>query len=154
MSKPVVVIRKLEDSPDWLDRRLVGAYLSTQYRAEVGQSLHLRIGQKLPTATSRFFNEKNISTLAVVSAWNPASIRLAEAENQSRNEKLERKLQKTARLFLPGFNVSNAGDWLPEESFWAVDIMAQEAVRLGKFFGQNAIVWWEKMEVPELWWLL
>ena len=182
MSKPVAVIRKLEDSPHWLDRRLVGAYLRTRYNptpdpsptgrgdlecsaerneARVasplpvgeGSGVGLRIARPLPVPLTEWFSIQNISTFAVITAWNPASKTLPEAGNRLGNNNLEKELKKVSRQTLPGRNIGEDGDWPPEESFWALDISAENAVRLGKLFGQNAIVWWEKGRLPELWWL-
>ena len=178
MSKPVAVIRKLEDSPHWLDQRLVGAYLRTRYnptpdpspagRGDLECSAErneacvasplpagegLRIARPLPAPLAEWFSIQNISTFAIITAWNPASKPLPEAENHLRNNNLESELKRVSRQILPGRNIGEDGDWLPEESFWSLDISPESAVRLGKLFGQNAIVWWEKDGLPELWWL-
>jgi hypothetical protein len=184
MSKPVAVIRTLEDSPDWLDRRLVEAYLRTGYRVNPtpdpsperrgdvecsvernavyaaspllsgeGPGVGLRIAHLLPAPLADWLSIQNISTLTVVTAWNPRSKIVSEKENRLKNKDLEVELQKVSRRILYGLNVSDTGDWPPEESFWALDIPTENAVLLGKQFEQNAIVWWEKGGMSELWWL-
>lgn len=153
IAKPIFIIRAMEDSPDWLDRRLVGAYLGTGYEVERGAYLVLRIAHPLPTSLSDWLSAQDITTLAIITAWNPASKICSLEENLLKNNDLENDLRKVARLILPGLNIGDTGDWPPEESFWALDISAENAVRLGKQFGQNAVVWWQKGGLPELWWL-
>ena len=48
MSKPVAVIRKLEDSPEWLDRWLVEAYLRTSYTIALSPDPPVRVGETTP----------------------------------------------------------------------------------------------------------
>jgi len=151
MSKPVAVIRTLEDSPVWLDRRLVEAYLRTAYRT-LSPPFEIKIGMK-NAVLEKWAAARNFQTCAIVTAWNPRSKIVSEEENLLKNKELEVELQQVSRLVLPGLNAGGLGDWPPEESFWVLGISANDAIRVGRFFNQNAVVWWEKSGVPELWWL-
>jgi hypothetical protein len=152
MSKPVAKIGKVEDSPDWLDRRLVEAYLRTTYRA-VSPFFEIKIGVK-NAAFEKWLEERGFKTYAFITAWNPRSKMLSEAENRLKNKDLEADLKKVTRLVAPALNVPAASDWPPEESFLALGISPEDVIELGKKFTQNAVVWWEKGGVPELWWLV
>lgn len=151
MSKPIAVIRTLEDSPEWLDQRLVEAYLRTTYRVLL-PSFEIKIGEE-NVIFEKWLEEQNAEVFAVITAWNPRSKLLSEEENRLKNKDLEIELEKASRFVLPALNIPETNDWPPEESFFAFDISPDEAIRLGKKYEQNAIVWWEKGGVPELWWL-
>lgn len=152
MSKPVAVIRKVEDSPDWLDRRLAEAYLRTFYTVLFADFPPVRVGE-VNRSFEAWLSEHHFKTCVFITAWNPASRMLSKTENLLRNNNLKTDLIKTSRQVLPALHLAGAGDWPPEESFWAGDISAENAILLGRKYGQNAIVWWEKDGMPELWWL-
>jgi len=151
MSKPIAVIRNLEDSPDWLDRRLVGAYLRTTYCA-LSPFFEIKIGYK-NEAFEKWLEKGRFKTFAFITASNPRSKLASDKENSLKNRKLKIELEKVSLVVLPGFGATEDGDWPTEESFWVFDISPDDAVRLGKKYEQNAIVWWEKGGLPELWWL-
>lgn len=150
MSKPDAVIRKVEDSPDWLDRRLVEAYLRTIYAVA---NFEVNIGQCY-LAFEKWLEEQGVKTYTFITAWNPASRILPKSENILRNNDLEAGLQKVSSIVLPARHIALAGNWPPEASFWAGDISDENAVLLGKKYDQNAIVWWKVGGVPELWWII
>ena len=151
MLKPVAVIRKVEDSPDWIDRGLVTAYLRTDYTVLSVPFPPIRVG----VANALFENwlhQRDFSTCAFITARNPCSITTPLAENQRKNKELETDLQQAARCVLPGLGIGSDNKWPPEESFCAGHIRAADVVRLCLKYRQNAIVWWEKGELPALWW--
>jgi len=160
MSKPVIVIRKLEDSPEWLDRRLVAAYLKTVYQVIFspggkGESItaDLHPGRPHSPRFGHWLEERNCGVCSIVTACNPASVRLSAEENARNNQKLASDLRKASRLVLPATNLDPDGRWPPEESFCACGIAAGDAAQLGRKYGQNAVIGWEKGGIPELWWL-
>ena len=156
MSKPIVKIRNLEDSADWLDQRLVQAYLNTKYWAESirtdDSGSFFEIGQN-NAPFEKQLDEHGFQTFAFITAWNPGSQMLDQWHNQWRNLQLELELHPHCRLLRRGIGIGHEGDWPPEESFLALDIPLEKAVELAREFGQNAIVCWEKGGVPELWWV-
>lgn len=152
MLKPVAVIRKVEDSPDYIDRRLVEAYLHTSYAVLPAPFPPVHIGVLHPVLES-WLDERNIKTFAFITAWNPFSQVSTLSENHANNKDLEADLLQAARCILPGLGSDADGNWPPEESFLALDIAADSAIRLGRKYRQNAIVWWEKGKAPALWWL-
>lgn len=149
MLKPVAIIRKVEDSPDWLDQRLVEAYLRTVYSLP---DFDVTVGRN-HCAFEKWLGEQGVKTFAFITASNPASRILSGSENTQKNKDLEADLQKVSRIVLPARHIALAGNWPPEESFWAGSISDENAILLGRKYGQNAIVRWKKGGVPELWWL-
>ena len=154
MSKPVVVIRNLEDSPQWLDRRLLTAYWQTEYRVSRPPGFVFQPGQHLPAAVADWLETRELWCWTFLSAWNPRSVLLPPSANAARHRQLESALHRLECVFWPAVGVGADGDWPPEESCWALNLPATEAVRLGRVFEQNAILHWEKGGVVELWWLL
>lgn len=152
MLKPVAVIRKVEDSPDWLDRTLVAAYLRTSYAVHLPGFPPIRVGFPNP-ALEAWLDGNRCSTCAFITAWNPGSKLLGLAENERKNRLLEAELAPVSKHVLPGTGLGDDGLWPGENSFLACGIPAGDAVRLGIKYGQNAIVWCEKGELPALWWL-
>ncbi|GAB4497192.1 MAG: hypothetical protein OHK0019_30340 [Saprospiraceae bacterium] len=151
MSKPVAVIRTLEDSPEWLDQRLVEAYLRTTY-CTLSPFFPIKIGHK-NEALEKWLEKRRLKTYVFITAWNPRSKLASDKENSLKNRKLKIELEKVSFGVLPGLGEAEDGDWPAEESFWALDISPNDAIYLGKKYEQNAIVWWEKGGLPELWWL-
>lgn len=149
IAKSTFVIRMVEDSPDWLDQRLTEAYLSTIYAVE---NFNVIIGQRY-SAFEEWLSGHSIKSYAFITAWNPASRILPEPENIQRNKSLEADLQKVSGIVLPARHIALAGNWPPEESLWAGSISDENAILLGRKYGQNAIVRWKEGGVPELWWL-
>lgn len=152
MVKPSAVLTCLEDSPPLLDRRLVLAYLRTVYRV-LDPAFDLRIGS-LPREVEHWLLERQIGTFAFLTAYNPGSQRTPDAVNDRQNALLYEAL----RLCMPNaprpaVHLSEASDWPPEKSWWAPGLSASDAVKLGKQFGQNALVFWESGGAVALWWL-
>ncbi len=152
MSKPVAVIRTLEDSPEWLDQRLVEAYLRTSYAIMLTDFPPIRVGEVNPVV-EKWLDEQNCTTYAFITAWNPGSVLLSYDENMDRLDQLDDELKEICPRVYWGTGFGDSGEWEGEVSCWALDISAEDAVRLGRKYGQNAIVWWEKGGLPELWWL-
>jgi len=152
MSKPVAVIRTLEDSPEWLDQRLVEAYLRTTYALILTGLPSIRVGEANQVLED-WLDEQNCKTYAFITAWNPGSVLLSYDENMDRLDQLDDELKEICPRVYWGWGFGDSGDWEGEVSCLALDISPDDAIRLGKKYGQNAIVWWEKGGVPELWWL-
>lgn len=114
--------------------------------------LFFEIGQPAPDLESQL-EAHDFRTFAFITAWNPASQMLDQWHNQWRNLQLEIELHPHCRLLRRGLGVGQEGDWPPEESFMCLNIPLEKAAELGRQFGQNAIVCWEKGGLPELWWL-
>lgn len=75
---------------------------------------------------------------AVITAWNPGNVPLAEGENRRRNRELDLLLRIPNYKFYP--SVGRLGDHF-EESFTVEDISEIDAVEYGKDFGQYAILY-------------
>jgi hypothetical protein len=149
MTKPVAVLKRLEDSPPGVDQELILAYLSTSYRVpELG--LDYRIG-RLEDADRERLERDGTRSFAFVTAWNPCSEKRSAGENRRHNRRLAEALDRLGRRYHPGLHVAAAGDWPDEESFYIVNISSHEVIALARQFDQNAVVFWERGGVPEIW---
>ncbi|TNE57658.1 MAG: DUF3293 domain-containing protein [Bacteroidetes bacterium] len=152
MSKPFAVLTRLEDSPPTLDRRLVIAYLRTIYRV-VEPAFDITIGP-LQNEVKNWLQHRSLDTFCFITAANPGSQLLSEAENEVRNKALRRLLTTlVGEGLFPAFHLSASGDWPAEAGWWVPGLSAADGIRLGKMFDQNAIVFWQSGRLVELWWL-
>jgi len=123
--------------------RFEAAYLATTYRVLGPRSaIDLRIGRRAP-ALDRLLHALGIREWAFVSACNPASRALPRWRNRIRQTRLHRSLLSLlgqAGVVLPGLGVPDAPDWRPEPSFLAMPVGRGRARRLGRQFGQHAVV--------------
>ena len=148
----VVPIRTLEDSPEQLDRRLVSAYLLTNYRVPA-LDFSIRINQT-DALFDTWLERGNYVHVAIITAWNPGSKWRPEPANRANNRLLETKLRQAAQIVFPALGQGDQGDWPAEESFFAAGVRQDEALQLAADFGQNAIVFGTKGHPPELFWLI
>lgn len=154
MLKPVAVITCLEDSPPSFDRRLLEAYLRTVYKVAGPPGFSFYAGRKISETAENWLSAKGCSSWAFITAWNPFSQPLSVDENRGRNCRLATDLNRKGWQNYPGFGTGPDEHWPPEESFWVLNIPPGEAVRLGKKFDQNALVWWESAQPACLWLLV
>lgn len=80
-----------------------------------------------------------IKDWAIITAHNPRSVCTEPSRNNAAQEKLRARLQEMQLDFLEGFNDDGKGGW-HEPTFIVRGISATEAVRLGRAFGQSAVL--------------
>lgn len=154
MLKPVAVITCLEDSPPSFDRLLLGAYVRTIYQVAEPPGFSFQIGVEMPVVAENWLGRAGCRYWAFVTAWNPFSQPLPLAENRERNRQLAGDLAQAGWRRYSGLGIGPDKNWLPEESFWVLNMPPEQAIRLGKKFDQNALVWWEAGKPVALWLLV
>jgi len=126
-------------------KALILAYHNTTYRVSIcGEPIDIRIG-------CRQFRLDELlcgKPWAFISACNPGSVRTSD--NPERHRALLEKLDNLGYEHYPGTGIPDGGDWLPEESVLVAGISELEAIRIGREFGQNAIVCGEGGEAARL----
>ena len=85
-----------------------------------------------------------------MTAWNPRSEPRSLDENRRANELLRRELRSGGHSFYGGHGKPDGSGWEPEESMLAIGVSREEALRLGRQFDQNAVVWGERGGRAEL----
>jgi hypothetical protein len=125
---------------------LINAYNTTEYKV-YSPAMVIKIGlanQELNDLLISF----NASTWAYITAFNPFSKILTEAENLKRHQELKVNIENYK--FFEGEGVGEDKTWEPEISFLVLGISLNDAIEIGKFYEQNAIVVGEINGVPEL----
>jgi hypothetical protein len=125
---------------------LINAYNTTEYRV-YSPVLVIKIGianKELDDLLISF----NATTWAYITAFNPFSKSLSKEENLKRHKELKVKIANYK--FFEGEGVGEDKTWEPETSCLVVGISHEEAIAIGNFFEQNAIVMGHINGVPEL----
>lgn len=131
---------------------LASAYLSTTYKVDAERNaIALRVGQH-NAALDRLLKRRGVRTWAFVTACNPGSARWPDWRNLPRRRRLERLARRLGYLTLSGAGVGDDLGWPAEPSVLILHIPRQRARRLGRLFGQNAIVVGRRGGRPELVW--
>ena len=132
-----------------ISNELLESYMLAHYHVYGSPSFILKIGHYSPELND--INKTSSKKIAAfITAFNPASIELSNQENIERNQQFEKKIKILHLDYLHGEGKCNESDSSGEQSFLVFGIDQTEAIRLGKEFGQNAIVWIPENSIPEL----
>lgn len=125
---------------------LINAYNNTEYQV-YNPPMVIEIGIKNQELND-LLSSLNLTTWAYITAFNPFSKSLSKQENLKRHKELRVKIANYK--FYEGEGVGEDKTWEPEISCLVVGISYQEAIAIGNFFEQNAIVIGDINGVPEL----
>ena len=134
---------------------LAGAYRVARYSvAAAGTPIILRVEQANLAADGRLINECGVRThWALMTACNPHG-KAASAETNARREvMLRERLEADGIRRCAAFGEDDAGEWPVEASELLCDPPTGYAEKLGREYGQNAILCGCLGEAPELVWL-
>lgn len=117
------------------------AFRATTYRVfgPDGPPIDLRIGGR-SVRLDALLERYGCTQWAFVTAWNPGSQPLSAAENAPRQNALIDLLRERRLRWLDGSGIPDRSDWQAEPSVLALGINRDEAVALGRRFGQLAVV--------------
>jgi len=132
-----------------LEPSLITAYQNTLYRVLEGGGCVLRVGEPSPPLLA-LYRSHAVSCAAFITACNPLSQLLSDAENQQRQAELAAELARRSLTYLEGVGQSASGDWPGEPSFLVLGLALEAAKTMGRAYGQNAIVWCDAAARPEL----
>jgi hypothetical protein len=132
------------------DSGLLAAYLATHYKVTgTARPFVLRVGQ--PSAElAALHRASGVNCSAFITAWNPRSVATSEDLNRASQRRLESQLTAMSLTFLAGIGEDPAGVWPGEPSALVLGLARSEAERVGRTFGQLAIVWCGEPAIPEL----
>ncbi len=134
-----------------IDQQLLKAYLNADY-CIVKPSLKLKVGE-ISSELDVFLMDNNAFYWAFITAWNPHTQILKEEENEKRHLDLMQTLFEGRYTFCEGYGESQDDRWPYEKSLMILDITKSDAMRLGRRFGQNAILYGALKSPAELVWL-
>ncbi len=126
-----------------IDPALAEAYRRTAYLIDAGPArFEIRHGRHHPGWDAFISREApGLTDWAMITAWNPRSERPAdEAQNREAHARLERALRAAGARVFSGEGRGDDGTWPAEPTWTAVGLSREEALRLGRDFGQHAIV--------------
>jgi hypothetical protein len=129
-----------------LDPALRQIYLDTDYFISDDPPLLLRVDEEngdLAILLASF----GVTSAAFLTAWNPDSQRLSDAENDDLQSALLTEIELLRLNYLVGYG--EQADWR-EYSYLILGISQEEASRLAQQFGQLAYLWIEQTGTPEL----
>jgi hypothetical protein len=122
--------------------QLLRAYREARYSINHNSPsvIELRVGQ-VNSALVQLMQERQVSTAAVLTAYNPYSESKSQAENAAVQQKLLQDLASHGIATLSALASDPDGAWEPEPSVLALGISQQQAEVLADQYGQNAFVW-------------
>ena len=135
---------------------LIDAYLDTRYQVDGADVSHaLRIGKPIgngPGSVGDIIGQAGAMCGAFITAWNPHSDPTTTPEaNLAAGKRLMMRMQGFPHVTVhPGNGIGTDCTWPPEPSVFAVGLGEDDAIVLGREFGQNAIVWVGRDGVPRL----
>jgi len=133
-----------------IEADLLAAYQRTDYALfEDDQETIARIGKADP-AIDKLLQRHGAERGTIITAWNPESVVLTQAENAVRETELWNWIGAQKLFALAAEGRDPTGEWLPEQSCLIFDIAADAAEALGRQYGQNAIVHLKLGAAPEL----
>ena len=126
-------------------------YRATSYiaRTQHGEII-LRIDEAHPVLDN-VLAQHGATSWAYLTAYNPGSVRLSDADNAVRQRELLVAIEQAGHPYHEGAGVGDG--WEPEPSLLVLRISEADAVALGRRFGQNAIVVGEQGGPARLVWL-
>ncbi len=132
--------------------RLAEVYRQTTFRVIFPKgNVNIRIGA-LNADLENLFLREGVATACFVTADNPESIKQSLAQNHAAQNRLKQDLKNVNLRFYEGNGIPDNADWEPEASVLILGIGLEESIMLGNLFGQSAIVFCKRGEVPKLYW--
>lgn len=126
------------DSPARI-RELLALYRRTHYEVRLpdGAAATLRVGENLPARVAGWLGADDVAVY--ISACNPCSRALADADNAARMDALRARLRTLGARWLEGSAGIPGEDWR-EASLLVAGIELSEIDRLARDFGQDAVL--------------
>ncbi|MGI8597760.1 MAG: DUF3293 domain-containing protein [Chitinophagaceae bacterium] len=122
------------------------AYQKTSYFI-FDSPIVIRIGQHNAELES-LLKQHTATSWAFITAYNPYSKELTDEENKKRHFELVHVV--SSYTYFEGEGVGEDENWKPEKSLLILEISKDDAMKIGKQFGQNAIVFGKEGGVAEL----
>ena len=129
---------------------LLAAYQRTDYVIfEDDAETVVHIGQA-DAAIDGLLHRHGAESGTIITAWNPESVILSDAENAARETELWNWIGAQRLFALAAEGRDPTGAWQPEQSCLIFDIARDAVAALGRRYGQNAIVHLRSGAAPEL----
>lgn len=135
--------------PAVLPKDLFEAYRNTDYTLFTEPPVVLGIGAA-STELAVLLRARNVESAVLVTAYNPFSQSLANAENVARTAQLQEFLEAQGWSYVAAAGKSRTGAWAAEPGFLVFGVSEDQGRELAVEFEQNAVVWCPSSGVPQL----
>ena len=116
------------------------AFRNTRYHAETQDgSLVIQIDTTCPELDA-ILEAHDLENWAYLTAFNPQGCCAPDAYNREAQHRLEYEINERQLTWHPGSTEAEHGDWPPESSCLILGIDQEDAIELGRRYGQAAIV--------------
>ncbi|HVT53592.1 MAG TPA: DUF3293 domain-containing protein [Dongiaceae bacterium] len=133
-----------------LTNALIEAYRATDYVLFAAEGdITVNIGRR-SAAFDAVLARRGVETAVIVTAYNPRSIVLAEAENRARHAELVALIEARGYGYALGEGRDPTGHWKAELECVVFGIAAEAGIDLARAFDQNAIVFIRRGQAPDL----
>jgi hypothetical protein len=123
-----------------IPKETIEAYRMTRYRVKAGSSSFvLRVGKR-SARLAALMERRKVTGATFITACNPLGKQMPADWNRRANQKLLRDLRKKGYRILRGVG-GPVGRWKGEASFLALGMQPDDAIKSGKKYRQNAVVW-------------
>lgn len=136
-------------APSRIDPALLQAYRETDYVVHAQPDFVLHIDQP-SAALAAYFQRRGVNAGCVMTAWNPYSQSLPDAENQARQIRLEQALQQAGWQWVRAVGRHPQNAWPPEVGCFVEGMDEAAASEWGLAYQQNAVVWCGAGSTPRL----
>jgi len=132
-----------------LDAALVQAYRETEYHVCSVPAFVLHVDRE-SDALRALLAEHRVQGCAFLTAFNPRSEALSEADNKARQRQLLSELEHRGLVSVPGVGRHPHNGWPEEASVLVLGVTLDQAREFGIRFDQNAVLWAGIDAVPRL----
>jgi len=128
----------------------IRAYRASDYRIGfTEQGIVLQPGLR-SAQVAQLFATHGVTCGSFITAYNSQGAQRSTAENEQAHQQLLTHIESQGLKCLEGEGSEAGTDWLAEKSCFALGLGRREAMKIGSFYGQDAIVWVGENSVPEL----
>lgn len=122
-----------------MNHETLAAYRATLYRIHTQPAIDVRIGET-NAAVAALLALHRVESAVLVTAFNPFSQRLSDAQNAARQHGLAEYLDGLKLAAIEGAGIDPTGAWPAETSLLALGATSATADDLMREFEQNAVV--------------
>ena len=128
---------------------LIQSYLETDYHVDSEPPFVLKVGEA-SEALTQLLQRHQCDCAAYLTAFNPFSRNLGDADNAARQAALVKELAGRSLKFIGGEGQDCQGKWPGEASFLVLDLSLEASRALARKYEQNAFIWCGQDAVPQL----
>ena len=121
-----------------ISKELWQAYLETDFKVFAENSFTMKVGQYSSELNS-IIKKSKYSSAAFITAYNPYSQQLSDAENVARQEQLKIEIAKRGLTTIEGVGQHPSNQWPGEPSLLIIGLSKAAAATLARQLEQNAL---------------